>query len=46
MRKNYEDTSNLGRAAENLEAALRLDPTLVAAYQDLGQLLRRPSGVG
>jgi len=36
MRKNYEDTSNLGKAAENLEAALRIDPTLVAAYQDLG----------
>jgi len=36
MRKNYEDTSNLGKAAQNLETALRLDPTLLASYQDLG----------
>ncbi len=36
MRKNYEDTSNLGKAAQNLETAVRLDPTLYAAYEDLG----------
>jgi len=36
LRKNYDDTSNLGKAAENLEKALQLDPSLVASYQYLG----------
>ena len=36
MRKSYEDTSNLGKAVENLEAALRLDPSMTSVYEDLG----------
>ncbi|MHB8054919.1 MAG: tetratricopeptide repeat protein [Candidatus Aminicenantales bacterium] len=36
LRKNYDDTSNLGKAAQNLEKALQLDPSLIAPYQYLG----------
>ncbi len=46
MRKSYEDTSNLGKAVENLEAALRLDPSMTSVYEDLGNCYEGSSGMG